>query len=533
MYCDTLCKRSMGVIAAGALAAIGISAMDSRDAWAAFECPTKGGNLVFGQEAKVNSLDMHSSSTISTRNIAMHMYEALMTRDEGNNPIPELAESIEESDDRLKYTFALRQGITFHNGKTMTSADVAASFDRYKKHGIEKVILKNVASWEAPDPATFVINMTKAQPTFLEDLSSFSVPIVIVPSEIAAAEFLKMEPVGTGPFELVEFVADSHVKLKRFENYQSNAAFENRTGFGGYKVACLDTVTFRIVTEPGSRVAGLETGELHAVEDVPQASVARLKENKDINIVPYENFWLHIATPNFSRAPTDNPLVRRAIQTALDMEVIMEAATDGAYNTNFGFQQLNRKVYSPKGEEFFNANDQDKAKALLAEAGYKGEELLLLTNKDYTTMYNAALVMSEQLKDIGMNVRLVVQDWPATIATRDKQPDGWNYHFTGWGTNTSLGYLAVFKFLAKPRPIYNFANPEDTDTVFDAAYDDMLNKPTFEERAEAFARVQYRVMENGLALPFGWLTKNQATRSNVHNFVPFRIPRMYNVSMTQ
>jgi peptide/nickel transport system substrate-binding protein len=213
------------------------------------------------------------------------------------------------------------------------------------------------------------------------------------------------------------------------------------------------------------------------------------------------------------------------------MDEIMEAATDGAYNTNFGFQTRNRKVYSDSGKEFFNLKDPDKAKELLKEAGYNGEELVLLTNKDYTSMYNAALVMQAQLQAIGMNVRLEVEDWPATIATRDKQPDAWNYHFTGWGTNTSLGYLAVFKFLAKPRPIYNFAHPDDTDPVFDAAYHDMLNLPTFEERAKAFARAQYEVMANGLALPFGWLTKNQATRSNVHNFVPFRIPRMYNVWM--
>ena len=391
--------------------------------------------------------------------------------------------------------------------------------------------MNNVASWSAPDPMTFVITMTKPQPTFLEDLSSFSVPIVIVPAENATAEFLKLEPVGTGPFQFVEFIADSHVKLKRFDGYQPNAGYEDRTGFGGYKLACLDSVTFRIVTEPGSRVAGLETGELHAVEDVPQASVPRLKENDKIRIVPYESFWNHLATPNFAKPPTDNALVRRAISTALDRREIMEAATDGAYNLNCGFQQPNRKVYSEAGCEYFNVHDPEKAKALLKEAGYKGEELVLLTNKDYTTMYNAALVMSEQLKAVGMNVRLLVQDWPATIATRDKQPDMWNYHFTGWGTNSSLGYLAVFKFLAKPRPIYNFKDPEDTDPMFDQAYDDMLNKPTFEERSEAFARVQQRVYENGLALPFGWLTKNQATRSNVHNFVPFRIPRMYNVWM--
>jgi peptide/nickel transport system substrate-binding protein len=461
----------------------------------------------------------------------MHMFEALMTRDEDTNPITELAESVTESPDRLSYTFKLRSGITFHNGKPMTSADVVASFDRYKQLGIEKVILNNVAGWSAPDPMTFVISMSKAQPTFLEDLSSFSVPIVIVPAENAKAEFLKLEPVGTGPFQFVEFIADSHVKLKRFDGYQPNAAYPERTGFGGYKVACLDSVTFRIVTEPGSRVAGLETGELNAVEDIPQASVPRLQENPKIKIVPYESFWNHLATPNFAKAPTNNALVRKAIAVALDRREIMEAATDGAYNLNCGFQQPNRAVYSDAGCEYFNVHDPERAKALLKEAGYNGEELVLLTNKDYTTMYNAALVMGEQLKAVGMNVRLLVQDWPATIATRSKEPDAWNYHFTGWGTNSSLGYLAVFKFLAKPRPIYNFKDPEATDPVFDQAYHDMLNLPTFDERSAAFARVQTRVFENGLALPFGWLTKNQATRSNVHNFVPFRIPRMYNVWM--
>jgi peptide/nickel transport system substrate-binding protein len=498
---------------------------------AKFECPVQGGDLVFGQEAKVNSLDMHASSTISTRNIAMHMFESLLTRDEDNNPILELAEAVDVSDDGLVYTFTLRDGITFHNGQPMTSADVAASFERYKKVGIESVILSNVASWETPDDLTFVVNMSSAQPTFLEDLSSFSVPIVIVPAELTSADALRLEPVGTGPFEYVEFIADSHVKLKRYEGYKPNEQYDDRTGFGGYKQACLDTVTFRIVTEPGARVAGLETGELHAVEDVPQASVERLEANPDIQIVPYENFWIHIATPNFFKPPTDNPLVRKAIQTALDMEEIMEAATDGAYNLNYGFQTQNRAVYSDAGKEYFNINDPERAKELLEEAGYAGEELVLLTNRDYTTMYNAALVMQAQLQAIGMNVRLEVQDWPATIATRDNQHDAWNYHFTGWGTNTSLGYLAVFKFLARPSPIYNFGNPDDTDEVFDAAYHDMLNLPTVEERAEAFARAQYRVMENGIALPFGWLTKNQATRSNVHNFVPFRIPRMYNVWM--
>ena len=89
-----------------------------------FKCPHVGGNFVFGQEANINTLDQMTSSTISTRNIAMNIYKSLMTRDENNHPILELAEAMNEAPDHLTYTFKLRQGMQFHNGKPMTSADV-------------------------------------------------------------------------------------------------------------------------------------------------------------------------------------------------------------------------------------------------------------------------------------------------------------------------------------------------------------------------------------------------------------------------
>src|SRR6185312_284618 len=135
-----------------------------------FKCPHVGGNFVFGQEANINGLDQMTSGTISTRNIAMNIFESLMTRDENFNPILELANSMTESQDHLTYTFKLRQGIHFHNGKEMTSADVQASFDRYGKIGLYRSSLENVDRWEAPDKDTFVIHLKKVQPTFLETL---------------------------------------------------------------------------------------------------------------------------------------------------------------------------------------------------------------------------------------------------------------------------------------------------------------------------------------------------------------------------
>jgi peptide/nickel transport system substrate-binding protein len=281
-----------------------LAALGSAATAAPFKCPQVGGEFVFGQEANVNSLDQMTSSTISTRNTAMNIFETLMTRDENNKPILDLASAMEEAADHLTYTFKLRQGVKFHNGKAMTSADVAASFDRYQRVGLIKTILANVDHWDTPDPMTFVIHMKQAQPTFIDQLSSFSVPIVIIPAEDKDDPPQQLKTIGTGPWELVQFVPGSFVKLKRYEGYQPNTAFEERTGFGGYKQACFDTVTFRIVTESGARVAGLKTGELQGVEDVPTKAVADLKGNKDIVLLPLLNWWIQIAISNLSAPPT-------------------------------------------------------------------------------------------------------------------------------------------------------------------------------------------------------------------------------------
>jgi len=495
---------------------------------AVFTCPKTGGDLVFGGEAKVNSLDMYASNTISTRNNAMNMFESLMTRDETYNPIVELADSMEESPDHLTYTFKLREGVKFHNGKDLTTEDVMASFDRYAKIGIERGNLANVDKWEAPDKYTFVIRMKKAQPTFIEDLSSFSNPIVIIPSEQKDAEPLRLETIGTGPFQLVEYVADSHVKMKRYEGYKPNAHFKERTGFGGYKVACVDTMTYRIVTEPGARVAGLETGELMAVEDVPTKAQAQLKTNKDVVLLPLENFWVHIMLPNTSFPPTDNLHFRKAVQAALDMDEIMDAATDGAYKLNVGFQYPDRAFYTDAGKETYNIKDKELAKKYLQEAGYNGEPLILLTNQDYTSMYNAALVVSEQLKAVGINAKLDVVDWPTSVNRQLKERTGWNFFFTGYGTQPALGALATMKFFVPPQTVFYPKNDEQDPDLL-KGYADMLSQPDIADRKAAFARMQKTILERVYAVPFGSLTKVQATRANVKGFQPFRIPRFSNV----
>ena len=124
----------------------------------------KGGNLVFAQEATIPTLDMHMSTAIATRNVAMHIYETLITRDDSNAPVLELAEDLKVSDDGLVYTFKLRQGVSFHNGKEMTSADVKASIDRYRRMALRKRYLAQVVDVAASGKYEVTVTLGGPQP---------------------------------------------------------------------------------------------------------------------------------------------------------------------------------------------------------------------------------------------------------------------------------------------------------------------------------------------------------------------------------
>ena len=494
-----------------------------------FACPQRGGDFVFGLEAPFETLDPMASAASATRGIVLNIYETLITQDENNAPILELAESLTESADHLTFAFRLRPGVVFHNGKPMTSADVAASFDRYAKAGAQSAVLEPAAGWEAPDPATFVIRMKTPQPSFVEALSSLAAPIAIMPAEnrdVPAGQ--PIGPAGTGPYRLEESVPGAFVKALRFDGYKPNTAFSQRTGYGGYKLACLDSIVFRVVEDPASRADGLRTGEMHAADDLPAGLLPALRADPDIAIFVVRDWQLQIAAPNVSAPPTDNLLFRRAVQAALDMDEIMDAASDGQYSTSPGFLSPGQPAYTDAGKETYNIRDPDKAKALLLASGYHGEPVILLTNKEQPPMYNAALVMQQQMQSVGINAEMKVVDGPAAARMSHVSVSGWNFFFTAWGTQSSLGALSAMRRLAGPNPIYRPRDGEgDPDLL--AAWAAMNDLPDARDRGMAFARMQAIALEKVFAIPFGWTSRIQGARSNVKGFVPFRIPRLANV----
>ena len=327
--------------------------------------------------------------------------------------------------------------------------------------------------------------MKDPRPSFIEAMSSITVPIIIIPEENKDAPPQQLPSMGTGPWQLDQFVADSYVKLKRFEGYTPDARYDDLSGFGGYKVACLDTVTFRMVPEPGARVAGLETGELQGVQDVPTIAQKRIAANKDIRLLKLENFWLNVTYGNWSAPPTNNLKFRQAVLAALDFDEVMEAASDGDFKPNPSFQYPGTNYYTEVGKELLDQHNPEKAKQLLKEAGYNGEKVVLLTNKDYPSLYNTGLVISQQLKAVGINAELLVLDWPTALQKAMKGTPDWNFFFTGWITYVAVGGVQTLRPMAEPNPVYTPPGGK-TDPEFMKAFEDVANGATLEARQAAF-----------------------------------------------
>lgn len=486
----------------------------------------RGGNLIAGQSAHPPSLDDHMTNALAAKHATFHLYETLLTRGEDGRVITGLTESYAVSQDGLAYTFKLRPNVKFHNGKTLTAEDVRASLERYKRISIRRDLLAPVSAIEVTGPTGLVIRLSKPQPLFAEDLSQQIVPMSIYPAEDGNADASKNSRVGTGPFRFVEWIADRHIILERFADYTADARASGTDGYGGRKAALIDRITLRFIPEPSAMTAALETGEIHVAESVPTTSRATLSKNANITLISVKPAMQHMVYVNPTKPPFDKLEVRRAVQVALDIDEIMTIAHDGNYSLNAGLMWPGRPNYSDAGKEFYAVKDSVRARKLLAEAGYKGEEIIMTTSSDFKWMVDGATVMAEQLRAIGMNVRMVVSDWPTHTKIRN---DRNAYHFSHsakffnqW-IDSPANYLQEWSG-AKPAHFV-------PDPVLTALVDEMRTLPTPQARKAAFDKAQRHFFQQVIALTLGDRGQVQATRRNVKGFMPSVTMRFWNVSL--
>lgn len=360
--------------------------------------PKKGGTLIWGHSETTQNLDIHKTGTASTGRVLQNVHCSIVTVDKDFKVIPNLAESFEVAKDGLSYTFHLRKDVVFHNGAKMTSADVKYSFERCKnpKTGaVNKPVFNAVSSIETPDDYTVIVKMSKVNAPFLARVAEIGAGVVI-PKESGPEQ--GTHPIGCGPFEFVKRDFGQKVVLKRFDKFWGGPVY-------------LDGVEAREITEPTVRLTGLQTGELHMIDNVPPDRMPQVEKDPKLSV--YKWFPLNFDFVNFNHKfePFKNPNVRKAFDYMIDKEALLQGAL-------WGNGHLTASPSFPSSASFnhkLTQRKQDIAKAreMLAKEGY-GPGKLELTFKvttNYPYHVQSAQIMLEWFQAAGVKVKIEQLTW--------------------------------------------------------------------------------------------------------------------------
>ncbi|OPZ65161.1 MAG: Oligopeptide-binding protein AppA precursor [Firmicutes bacterium ADurb.Bin506] len=480
--------------------------------------PKTGGTLRVAMSTTPPSLDPMANTHFGFKTVGLHIFESLVTFDENFKVSPQIAERWEISKDGKVYTFYLRKGLKFHNGKDVTATDVKASIERFKAGAARRQELDIVSNIEVVNATTIRLTLTTESGAFLAALANPMCQLAIIPAEFKDVPINQLQPIGTGPFKFVEWIPDRHIKLVKYDGYKPLDT--PASGFAGKRAALVDELLFIPVPEPGARVAGLERGEYDFIEDVPATSVPRLEKRNDLvidQLAPYTYVTLYF---NFTRQFSDLRM-RKAVQLALNMDEIALVAGEGAGRVDPGFYFLEQFWHSDAGKESYNQHDVARAKALLKEAGYNGEQIILVTNTDYAYMYKAALVVLQQLKAIGMNIKLEVYDWPGALAVRADLKK-WDLFFSSHSTR--FDPTANDFYYYKSTTFFGYDNPEMEAILNEAK---RLSDPT--ARRALYEKAQQKVYDEAAMLKLFDLNMYEGLRSHVKDFKFWVMPYFWNV----
>mgnify|MGYP005964717881 CR=1 FL=1 len=366
--------------------------------------------LVFAMNTDVQSLDPQIQNDTTSEQVVKMLYNTLLKFQDDGTVVGDLAESWSVSEDKLTWTFNLKQGVKFHNGKELTSADVKATFDRAlnaEAGGLRTTeIIKMFTAVEAPDPYTVTITTDGPYGPMESLMCNMSLGIM-------DADYIEQYGLdlgtsaegenGTGPFKVVSWERDQEIVVERFDEY-----------FG--TPAKLQTVVYTVIPEAASRVIALETGEVDVIDKPTDEDLARLEADT-------ENFTV-LRKPTISqrlfRFGCNDPIisntkVRQAIVYAIDRQAIIDALfTGSAYPSTAPLAPVTFG-YSDLGEI---EQDLELAKSLLAEAGYPdGFDTKIITTERYQNGIELAEIISQQLAEIGINAKIEVWEWSALSAS--------------------------------------------------------------------------------------------------------------------
>lgn len=462
--------------------------------------------LVVAIDADPPTLDPHNSSTTPSVNNLTPVYETLVVYDENSEIVPMLAESWEQIDD-LRWKFNLRQGVYFHNGEEMKASDVLFSMERATgpKGANVSYIMRAIDSdnCEVVDDYTIIIATHEPFSPLIGYLPYIGAAIISEKEFTADDDYAAQNPVGTGPFEFVEWRKNDRCVYVRNDNYWGNLpAYEN--------------LIIRTIVESNSRVIELEAGGVDIAYAIPANDVERIESNPNTKIERNSSTLFEYVGMNMDKAPFDDVRFRRAVDLALNEGAIVQAVFRG-------IADYTPTPVTPMSLYFDDSDtepryDPEEAKRLLEEIGHSENAVYTMTIIDNQAKMDAATIIQSMLNDVGINIEIQVLEAGAFWqALENGDPE---FFISNWG---AIGFTEPDNNLWGPFhpsqiPVTNAVRNRNEE--YARIMSESRATPNGPEREALIIEAQRLMRDQVTCITYANIQQVVGTRANVRGFKP-------------
>lgn len=463
-----------------------------------------------------------TTALISTHHGFM-VYDTLFAVDEKLEVKPQMVESWTVSDDKLTWTFTLRDGLEFHDGQPVTAEDCVASIRRWAaRDGMGQKLMAVTAELSATGPKTFVLKLREPYGLVLASLGKPASNILfIMPRRIAATDPNTQitEAVGSGPFIFLrdQWKPGERAVYVRNPRYRPRA--EPPSGTAGGKVARVDRIEWIWIPDAQTQVGALQRGEIDLIEAPPHDLLPLLKGDANVALKVLAPMGRQYAFRfNVLHKPFDNPRIRQAVAIAFNQEDFLRSTIGDP-----DYYVLCKSLYPCGSPLAMDAGFTDRlegniarARALVQEAGYDGSPVMLMRSTDIGSLSNLAPVAKALMERIGLKVDLQAMDWQTLVARRARRDapadGGWSAFLTSWGSIDVLDPASTsFLNASCERAAFGWPCDAEIERLRDAY---ARETDAAKQRAIAEA-VQRRVAEYPTHIQLGQYLQPTAHRTNV------------------
>ena len=489
--------------------------------------------------ADLKIIDPIWTTAYISRNHGYMVWDTLFATNENFELQPQMAESATVSEDGLTYTIKLRPGLKWHDGSPVTPDDCIASIQRWgQRDGMGQQMMAVVESMEAVDDLTFTIKLKETWGLVLAALGKMSsnVPFMMPKrlAEVSAQEQIP-ESIGSGPYI---FVKDEWVPGSKAV-YVKNQAYVPRdeapSAAAGGKHVYVDRFEWHYIPDHQSAMNAIINGEVDFWESVPADLVPVLEAAEGVNPVLADAYgsqgWMRI---NHLHPPFDNRTARQAIQLVVDQETYLQAIVGrpDLYKVCPAMFMCDTPFATDAGSDRVMMQDFDKAKAMLAEAGYNGETIVLMHPTDLPGLNAATQVTAQLLREAGINLEVQAMDWSTLTSRRalKKAPEegGWHIFHTSWIAPDLVNPVANIGVSGGGKEKAWFGWPDDPE--IETLRQAFARETNPAKQKQLASQVQQKAMDTVTYIPIGQYLQFHAVRENVTGFLPSPVTFFWNLS---